>query len=144
MKKIITIIASILVILAVVIVSDQLYSETRGLDKKLSGVSYSMTYGTTTINTTSTQVFSSFASHAEIFTTSTAVISCYADGLTAASSGVALGGGVTFGNIIGTSATSTFSGKTSACWGYRDRCIPQIQKVNCRASFQVTVGTVHD
>lgn len=93
---------------------------------------------TSTVNTTSTQVFASIARYAEMINDTTAKLTCSLDpaNTTAASSTVAAGRGV----IIVPAASSTSDSKVrfGECRG-ESNCYPHKGAVNCLGTSAVTI-----
>lgn len=107
-----------------------------------------ITSATTTINTTSTQVFSSISNggFVTLVNSSTASITCSMDdqGTTAVSSSVAASKGVIIG--AGTQPASTTAIKAQAtfgyCWSGAENCFPFTGTLNCLATAIVTIPKV--
>lgn len=110
------------------------------------GVIYTTASGfvaaTTTVNTTSTQIFASINQIDFITNSSTATLTCSLDarGTTAASSSVTAGRGV----IIGPTTNSSLPPRAAfgQCASGDQNCYPHTGAVNCVASASTTITTL--
>lgn len=97
--------------------------------------SSNVTHATTTINTTSTQVFSSITKIAQITNTTANQITCSLDttGTTAASSTVASGRGIIIGPAYLTTSTLPNIAMFGECYPGSENCYAHKGAVNCLA-----------